>query len=155
MRIFTSEISAELDMPNLEIIDKYHGLTRIEDQFREMKSTLEARSVYVHTPEHIQAHLMICFMALTMTWVTQRKIMPVLPSSDNTDLNWSYALPGDRLAKALNGWQVDRLPRDYYRILNSCPDDLALILRAFGSSIPYKLFTRGDRRSLKASATVF
>ena len=32
---------------------------------------------------------------------------------------------------------------------------LALILRAFGISIPYKLFTRGDLRSLKASATVF
>ena len=24
--------SSELDMPDLEIIDKYHGLTRIEDQ---------------------------------------------------------------------------------------------------------------------------
>ena len=44
---------------------------------------------------------------------------------------------------------------NYFRILNTCPDDLALILRAFGISIPYKLFTRGDLRSLKASATVF
>ncbi|MCR4707839.1 MAG: hypothetical protein K5746_07820, partial [Clostridiales bacterium] len=47
------------------IIDKYHGLTRIEDQFREMKGTLETRPIWVNTPEHIQAHLMICFMALT------------------------------------------------------------------------------------------
>ena len=148
-------VSSELDMPDLEIIDKYHGLTRIEDQFREMKSTLETRPVYVHTPEHIQAHLMICFMALTMMRVIQHKITSVLPSCDNTDLNWSYGLSGNRLAKALNGWQVDRLPGDYFRILNTCPDDLALILRAFGISIPYKLFTRGDLRSLKASATVF
>ena len=95
------------------------------------------------------------YMALAMMRVMQRKIMSVLPSSDNTDLNWSYGLPGDRLAKALNGWQVDRLPGDYFHILNSCTDDLALILRAFGISTPYKLFTRGDLRSLKASATVF
>lgn len=62
--------------------------------------------------------------------------MSVLQFSDNTDPNRSYGLPGNRLAKALNGWQVDRLPGDYYRILNTCPDDLALILRAFGISIP-------------------
>ena len=120
-----------------------------------MKSTLETRPVYVHTPEHIQTHSVICFMALTMMRVIQHKITSVIPSSDNTDLNWSYGLPGNRLAKALNGWQVDRLPGDYFRILNTCPDDLALILRAFGISIPYKLFTRGDLRSLKASSTVF
>ena len=98
---------------------------------------------------------MICFMALTMTRVMQYTTTSVMPSSDNTDLNWSYGLPGTRLAKALNGWQVDRLPGDYYRILNSCPDDLALILQAFGISIPYKLFTRGDLRSIKTSAAVF
>ena len=32
-------VTPELDMSNREIIDKYHGLTQIEDQFREMKST--------------------------------------------------------------------------------------------------------------------
>ena len=91
-------VSSELDMPDLEIIDKYHGLTRIEDQFWEMKSTLETRPVYVHTPEHIQTHSVICFMALTMMRVIQHKITSVIPSSDNTDLNWSYGLPGNRLA---------------------------------------------------------
>ena len=33
-------VTSELDMPDREVIDKYHGLTRIEDQFREMKGTL-------------------------------------------------------------------------------------------------------------------
>ena len=44
-------VTSELDMPNREIIDKYHGLTQIEDQFREMKGTLEARPVSVHLNE--------------------------------------------------------------------------------------------------------
>lgn len=36
-------VSSELEMSEKEIIEKYHGLTRIEDQFREMKGTLETR----------------------------------------------------------------------------------------------------------------
>ena len=68
-------VSSELEMDDQEIIDKYHGLTRIEDQFREMKGTLETRPIWVNTPEHIQAHLLICFMALTITRVIQYKIM--------------------------------------------------------------------------------
>ena len=72
-------ISSELEMDDLEIIDKYHGLTRIEDQFREMKGTLDTRPIYVNTPEHIQAHLMICFMALTMMRLIQHKISKSLP----------------------------------------------------------------------------
>ena len=31
-----------------------HELTRIEDQFREMKGTLETRPVFVRTREHIK-----------------------------------------------------------------------------------------------------
>ncbi|MBQ6348753.1 MAG: hypothetical protein IJI71_14565 [Clostridia bacterium] len=52
-------VSSELEMDDLEIIDKYHGLTCIEDQFREMKGTLDTRPIYVNTPEHIQAHLLL------------------------------------------------------------------------------------------------
>ena len=147
-------VSSELTMPDLEIIDKYHGLTRIEDQFREMKGTLETRPIYVNTPEHIQAHLLVCFMALTMMRVIQHRIHAVMPSAGET-FQWSYGLPGDRLAKALNAWQVDRLPGDYYRMLNADSEDLSLILKAFGISIPRKLFSRGDLRTLKASVKVF
>ncbi|MBO4708772.1 MAG: IS1634 family transposase, partial [Kiritimatiellae bacterium] len=65
-------VTSELDMGDREVIEKYHGLTQIEDQFREMKGTLETRPVFVQTPEHIKAHLMVCFMALTMIRIIQR-----------------------------------------------------------------------------------
>ena len=147
-------VSSELDMPDLEIIEKYHGLTRIEDQFREMKGTLETRPIYVRTPEHIQAHLIICFMALTMMRVLQHKIKSALPN-DNADKNWSYGLPGKRLSTALANWQVDLLPGDYYRMLNSSADDLRMILNGLGVDLPCKLFTRGELRSLKSSIQIF
>ena len=66
-------VTSELEMGDREVIEKYHGLTQIEDQFREMKGTLKARPVFVQTPEHIKAHLMVCFMALTMIRIIQRK----------------------------------------------------------------------------------
>lgn len=148
-------VSSELDMPDLEIIDKYHGLTRIEDQFREMKGTLDTRPVYVRTPEHIHAHLIICFIALVMMRIIQHRIKAASPTVGGTEQNWSYGLSGKRVANALSGWQIDHLPGDYYRMLITHADDLNLILQAFNISIPRKLFTRGDLRTLKSSFTVF
>lgn len=148
-------VSSELDMPDLEIIDKYHGLTRIEDQFREMKGTLDTRPVYVRTPEHIYAHFIICFIALTMMRVIQYRIKAALPPAGDAEQNWSYGLSGKRVANALAGWQIDRLPGDYYRMLITCKDDLDTILQGFNISIPKKIFTRGDLRALKSSFRIF
>ena len=147
--------TSETEMDDLEIIDKYHGLTRIEDQFREMKGTLDTRPIYVNTPEHIQAHLLICFIALTMMRVMQHKIKKSLPENTDKDLNWSYGLPGNRLSKALLDWRVEQLSDEYFRMVVADSDDLRLILHAFGLEIPRKLFTRGDLRTLKAKVSIF
>ena len=148
-------VTSELDMDDREVIDKYHGLTRSEDQFREMKGTLETRPIFVYTPEHIQAHLLICFMALTMLRVMQYKIKKVLPADAHKDLNWSYGLPGGRLSSALLNWQVEQLSDEYYRMVNVDSEDLKLILKAFDIDLPLKLLTRGDLRTLKSRPSVF
>jgi len=49
-------MTSETEKTDREIISKYHGLSRIEDSFRIIKGNLEGRPVYVHTPEHINAH---------------------------------------------------------------------------------------------------
>ena len=148
-------VTSELDMPDQEAIDKYHGLTRIEDQFREMKGTLETRPIWLSTPEHIQAHLLICFISLTMMRVMQHKIREFLPADKTKDLDWSYGLPGKRLSNALLNWQVEQLSDEYYRMVNADSKDLKIVLDAFGIHFPLKLFTRGDLRALKASVFVF
>ena len=148
-------VTSELDMPDREVIDKYHGLTQIEDQFREMKSTLETRPIYVRTREHIEAHLMICFIALTMMRLIQRKTKASLGAEFGKDLDWTYGLPGARVAKALADWQVDELPGDYYRMQNIDGDDIGLLLRAFGLELPAKIYTKGDIRELKSSVNPF
>ena len=148
-------VTSETEMDDLEIIDKYHGLTQIEDQFREMKGTLETRPIYVNTSEHIQAHLLICFMALTMMRVMQHKINKTLPEGTSKKLNWSYGLPGHRLSKALLNWQVEQMSDEYFRMVNVASDDIKLILKTFGLDLPLKLYTRGDLRSLKSKISVF
>ena len=148
-------VSSELEMDDMEIIDKYHGLTRIEDQFREMKGTLETRPIWVNTPEHIHAHLLICFMALTMMRVIQYKIKKSLPDDKSKDLNWTYGMPGKRFQKALRSWTVDQISDEYYRMSNIQNEDLLTICPAVNLHLPLSLFTRGTLRSLKASVLVF
>ena len=147
-------VTSELDMGDREVIEKYHGLTQIEDQFREMKGTLETRPVFVRTPEHIRAHLMICFMALTMIRVIQRKMrQAVKPAKE--DSKWSYGIPGARISDALAGWQVVEFPGEYYQMLKSKGDDIFAILKAFGMELKPQLYTRGEIREMKATASPF
>ncbi len=141
-------ITSEINMPPLEAIEKYHGLTRIEDQFRVMKSDLETRPVYVRTREHIEAHLLICLIALTMIRMIQCKIChsgPV-PKSDDITL-WSMGLPAYRIQKALNKWKVELLADDLYRFTDLDDPDLKLILDSFDIRIPAKLFRKTDLKS--------
>ena len=148
-------VTSELDMPDREVIDKYHGLTQIEDQFREMKSTLETRPIYVRTREHIEAHLMICFIALTMMRLIQRKTKASLGAEFGKDLDWTYGIPGARLASALREWQVTELPGDYYQMLNASDGDIVTLFKAFGIDVPAKIYTKGDLRELKSAIDPF
>ena len=148
-------VSSELDMEDREIIDKYHELTRIEDQFREMKGTLETRPVYVRTPEHIHAHLMICFMALTMLRLIQLKVKKSLPPVPDDKRNWTYSMPGKRVSEALRSLVLDQISGQYYRLGNLDSEDLRCILAAMNIPIPQFLLTACQIRSLKSSVVPF
>ena len=148
--------TSELDMPDREVIGKYYGLTQIEDQFREMKGTLEARPVFVNTREHIHAHLMVCFIALTMMRLIQRKIAAAeTRTDDGGDLKWSYGLPGARLSAALRDWQVCELPQEYYMMQNASGEDICRILSAFGIESADRIYTKGGLAALKSNVKTF
>lgn len=58
-------------MPALDIINKYHNLTKIENEFR----ILGATSILVLClleKEHIYAHITICFIALCFKPIQKR-----------------------------------------------------------------------------------
>lgn len=141
-------VTSEINMPVLDVIEKYHGLSRIEDQFRVMKSDLETRPVFVRTKEHIEAHLIICLIALTMIRMIQCKICKsgLLPENDDVTL-WSMGLPANRIQRALNKWNVELLANDLYRFTNLDHPDLKLILDAFNINIPLKLYHKVNLKS--------
>ena len=147
-------VTSELDMDPLEVIDKYHGLTRIEDQFRVMKGTLDTRPIYVRTREHIEAHLIICLIALTMMRLLQTKIVETEMPPGNDDQKkryWTYGLSADRIQAALKRWTIEELPDDYYRFCDVDDPDLHRILKAIDSIPEKKLYTRGELRSMKSA----
>jgi transposase len=144
-------VTSELTMDDKEIIEKYHGLSQIENQFRIMKGDLNARPLFVRNPEHIKAHLLICMVALTVMRIIQNKIVKsgVVPIAGQREVSWAVGLSGERIQRALNKWQVELLPGDYYRFLNMSDPDLLLILGAFDINIPPKYYRRAEVKQIK------
>jgi transposase len=50
-----------------EIVDYYHNLFKIEHAFRIAKSDLEARPIYHYKENSIKNHILICFVALSIS----------------------------------------------------------------------------------------
>lgn len=143
-------LTSETNKSDREIINKYHGLSRIEDSFRITKSDLEGRPVYVRTPEHINAHFLICFIALTMIRLIQYKVLKSQGKATVNEDGWESGLSADRIKKALASFQADALPGGYYRIIKPS-DDLLLILDSLGIHTELKLPTASGLRQLKYS----
>ena len=148
-------VTSELTMDAQEVIDKYHGLTQIEDQFRVMKGDLDTRPLYVRTPEHVTAHLLICMIALIMLRIIQKRMKDSKCVATDPDAYWSSGLSAARIQTALNKWKVDALPGELYRFMDADDPDLKLILDAFGIDIPAKLYRRAELKSIKTGIKVF
>jgi transposase len=141
-------VSSELDMSEEDIIEKYHGLNQIENQFKIMKSTLETRPMYVNNREHIQAHLTVCLIALIMMRVIQFMIRKLPTVVQDAKLTWHEGLSADRVQAALNKFQVEELAQGFYRFNNTDDEDVLLLLQCFGLNLEQKLYSDGDLRAI-------
>jgi transposase len=146
-------VTSELTMDEQEVIDKYHGLSQIENQFRIMKGDLAARPLYVRTPDHIKGHLLICMIALTVMRIMQTKIVKSgFDESAKTKKSlWTMGLSGERVQQALRKWQVDLMPGDLYRFMHMNDPDLKLILAAFDIRILPKYYRRAELKQIKTN----
>lgn len=64
--------TSETHLDDQVILERYHQLWQIEHAFRVSKTNLETRPVYVHLPQRIEAHFLICFLSLLVTRLLQR-----------------------------------------------------------------------------------
>lgn len=67
-------VSSEIKKSAQEIYNTYHGLWRIEESFRIMKTYLEARPVYLQNKESIYGHFTICYMSLSILRLIELKV---------------------------------------------------------------------------------
>jgi hypothetical protein len=143
-------MTSELDKSDKEIISKYRGLSRIEDSFRITKSDLEGRPVYVRTPEHINAHFLLYFIALSMIRIIQYRVLQDQKKNTLNIDGWESGVTAERIKKALYSWNTDALGNGYYRLTKE-NDDLNLILKSFKVGANLKIPTASELRRLKYS----
>ena len=71
---YYSIVTSEEELSDLEIRNIYKGLSKIEETFKITKSEFNARPINVRLEEHIDAHFLICFIALVTMRILQSNI---------------------------------------------------------------------------------
>jgi hypothetical protein len=56
------------------VAQAYKQLWRVEAAFRTLKSSLDVRPIYHWTERRVRGHVMVCFLALVLDWLLQRKL---------------------------------------------------------------------------------
>ena len=113
---FYSIVTSEIEENDEEIINRYHGLSRIEDSFRIIKSDLEGRPIYVWLEEHIKSHFLICFISLTIIRLLQYKI---LKNDNKSTLNvdgWEQGITAEKIKEELNKFEADQYDDNSYKL---------------------------------------
>lgn len=123
-----------------QVVAIYHGLWKIEESFRVMKSDLEARPIYVWTEDSIRGHFVICYLAL----VIQRYLEYQLSQQ-------GVELSTERIQNALRSAQVtvieDEIAQEKFYIKNRGNADTELIMESLQlKSIPQYGWMRDLKR---------
>lgn len=71
---YYSIVTSEKHLSDSEIRNLYKGLWEIEESFKIIKSEFRARPVYVKKDEHVDAHFLICFVALVIMRVLEQML---------------------------------------------------------------------------------
>lgn len=130
-------VTSEFDMSDDKIIDAYRGLWQIEESFKITKSTLDARPIFLRTPEHINAHFLICFIALLILRLVEHRI------------NCKYRAA--RIVESLRQVTCSHMEENLY-IFNYFDEVIKHLETIFGIDMTKKYQTLGEIRSNLASA---
>ncbi len=96
-------VTSELDMDERKIYDTYHGLWKIEESFKILKSYLEARPVFLQKKESIYGHFTICYLTLTILRLLELKVFKgKLSTSQLVDFIRNYSITDTDDGKFIN-----------------------------------------------------
>jgi len=97
---YYSIVTSEKDLTDKQIRDIYKGLWEIEESFRIIKSEFRARPVFLKLEEHINAHFLICFVALLIFRLLEHKL--------------DCKFPVAHIRESLNNYSCSYLDENYY-----------------------------------------
>ena len=66
-------------------VEAYKSLAGVERAFRNAKTDLRIRPVYVYSPDHVRAHVFLCMLALYVEWHMRRRLAPMLFEDDDRE----------------------------------------------------------------------
>ena len=122
-------VTSELDKPDDEIIEAYHGLWRIEESFKITKSTLDARPVFLQNKNHINAHFLICFIALLISRLVEIRL--------------GNKYNAEKIIDTLRQVECSHIEQNYYLFdfANETTDDINVV---FDVGMGKKIMTLGE-----------
>ena len=132
---FYSIVTSEIEEDDKEIINRYHGLSRIEDSFRIIKSDLEGRPIFVWTEEHIKAHFLICFIALTIIRIIQYKVLKYENKSTLNVDGWEQGITAEKIKQALNNFKACS-DKNGTCLVSKPEKEIEKILKSIGLEMP-------------------
>ena len=132
---YYSIVTSEIEEDDKEIINRYHGLSRIEDSFRIIKSDLEGRPIYVWTEEHIKAHFLICFIALTIIRIIQYKILKYENKSTLNVDGWEQGITAEKIKEALNNLKACS-DKNGICLISTPAEEIKKIVKSLGLEMP-------------------
>ena len=129
-------VTSEQEMGDREVIEAYRGLWRIEESFRVMKGTFDARPVFCWTDPHIRAHFLVCYVALLVMRLMQ------------SDLGWEAS--AEQVSEALAGIVGHRMDANLY-LFDYRTDLTDALADAVGIDLSRQVLTRGQIRTIMGS----
>jgi hypothetical protein len=130
-------VSSEVKHTDEEVIELYRGLWQIEESFRVTKNDFETRPVYLSRHERISAHFLICFMALVIARLLQKRL----------GNRFSIAA----IANSLKGATCFRLEENWYA-MDNCNEVILALRDEMGIDLTQNYMQHGEIKSLLAGA---
>jgi transposase len=126
-------VSSELNKQDEEILDIYRGLWHIQESFKIPRSDFAIRPAYLSQGDLLQAHFVICFVALVIIRLLQLR------------LGNKYAIP--RIVESLNKASGSHLAKNWY-IFDYVDEITGAITEILGVDLSRKYLKLGDIRRI-------
>ena len=105
-------------------------------------------SIYVWTEEHIKAHFLICFIALTIIRIMQYKILKYENKSTLNVDGWEQGITAEKIKDELNCLEADPFDENSYKLRK--PTDIIIkLLNIYEYNFDFKLPSKQDIVLLK------